>query len=147
MTDTTWVRTYNSKSIYTDGQIAAAGNVTAYYSDERLKTKIAGIENALDKVDQLSGFLYVENELAKSFGYNNPKPQVALSAQAVKRVQPEAVSLAPFDMEAKDDGTIVSKSGEEYLTVDYARLVPLLVEAIKELRAEVKTIKNVCVGD
>jgi hypothetical protein len=50
-------------------------------------------------------------------------------------------------METKEDGTIVSKSGEEYLTVDYSRLVPLLVEGIKELRAEVKAIKNVCVGD
>jgi hypothetical protein len=62
---------------------------------------------------------------------------VALSAQAVQRIQPEAVALAPFDRET--DGT--SKSGENYLTVQYERLVPLLVEAIKELRAEVNTIK------
>lgn len=142
MEDATWVRVYNSKAFYVANQIAATGNITAYYSDERLKTKVGGIENALDMVDSLEGFYYVENELAKSFGYKNDKQQVALSAQAVKAVMPEAVSLAAFDMETKDDGTIVSKSGEEYLTVDYARLVPLLVEAIKELRAEVKALKG-----
>ena len=120
------------------GNSTFPGSVTAYYSDERLKTKVGKIENALDKVDQLSGFLYVENELAKSLGFNNDQTQVALSAQAVQKVQPEAVALAPFDRET--DGT--SKSGENYLTVQYEKLVPLLVEAIKELRAELNTVKN-----
>jgi hypothetical protein len=142
MEDSTWVRVYASKAFYVANAIAAAGSVTAYYSDMRLKTKTGKIESALDKVGQLEGFYYVENDLAKSFGYNNDKQQVALSAQAVKEVMPEAVSLAPFDMHTTDDGKIVSKSGDEYLTVDYARLVPLLVEAINELRAEVKALKG-----
>lgn len=142
MTDTSWVRVYNSKAFYVANQIAASGNVTAYYSDERLKTKTGKIENALEKVGKLSGFYYVENELAKSVGYNNDKQQVALSAQAVKEVMPEAVSLAPFDMKTLEDGTIESESGENYLTVDYARLVPLLVEAIKELETEIKALKG-----
>ena len=120
------------------GAITATTTVTAYYSDERLKTRIGNIENALDKVDQLSGFLYVENELARELGFNNTTQQVALSAQAVQRVQPEAVALAPFDRDAQGN----SKSGENYLTVQYERLVPLLVEAIKELRQEVNSIKQ-----
>lgn len=120
------------------GAITATTTVTAYYSDERLKTRIGKIENALDKVDQLSGFLYVENDLAREFGFNNSEVQVALSAQDVKRIQPEAVKPAPFD--TNRDGT--SKSGENYLTVQYERLVPLLVEAIKELRQEVNSIKQ-----
>lgn len=120
------------------GAITATTTVTAYYSDERLKTKIGKIENALDKIDELSGFLYVENDLAKSFGFNNTEQQVALSAQTVKRVQPEAVALAPFDRDK--DGN--SKSGENYLTVQYERLVPLLVEGIKELRQELNIIKQ-----
>jgi hypothetical protein len=122
----------------TAGQILATNSIVAFYSDERLKTKIGNIENALDKVDQLSGFLYVENELARELGFNNTTQQVALSAQAVQRVQPEAVALAPFDRDAQGN----SKSGENYLTVQYERLVPLLVEAIKELRQEVNTIKQ-----
>lgn len=142
MIDTTWVRVYNSKAFYVANQIAATGNITAYYSDIRFKTKTGKIENALDKVEKLEGFYYVENELAKSLGYNNDKQQVALSAQAVKEVMPEAVSLAAVDMETLEDGTIQSKSGENYLTVDYARLVPLLVEAIKELKKEISILKG-----
>ena len=65
MIDTTWVRVYNNKAFYVENQIAATGNVTAYYSDERLKTKVGKIENALDKVCSLEGFLYVNNDVAK----------------------------------------------------------------------------------
>lgn len=126
----------------TAGEIRATNAITAYYSDERLKNRIGRIENALDKIDQLTGFLYTENELANSFGFNNPDVQVALSAQAVKRVQPEAVRPAPFDIAKRDDGTEYSKSGEYYLTVLYDRLVPLLVEGIKELRQEINQLKG-----
>ena len=133
MQDTTWVRIYNGKALYVESQIAATGNITAYYSDERLKTKTGKIENALEKVQSLSGFTYVENELARSLGYVNENEQVALSAQDVKKVMPQAVSLAPCDMKTDElTGVITSKSGEDYLTIDYARLVPLLVESIKE---------------
>jgi chaperonin cofactor prefoldin len=142
MVDTTWVRVYNGKAFFVANEIAATGNITAYYSDERLKTKTGGIDNALEKVVGLSGFLYVENELARSLGYTNEKQQVGVSAQAVQAVLPEAVSLAPVDFETLEDGTITSKSGENYLTVDYSRLVPLLIEAIKELSLKVKTLEE-----
>jgi len=146
MTDTTWVRTYNNKRLYVGGgsaEIATSGNVTAYYSDMRLKTKTADIDNALEKVNSLSGFKYVENDLAKELGYSNDKQQVGLSAQQIQAVLPEAVSLAPIDMDTDEQtGEITSKSGENYLTVDYAKLVPLLVEAIKELTQEVETLKT-----
>jgi hypothetical protein len=122
----------------TTGQILATNSIVAYYSDERLKTKVGKIEKALDKIDELSGFLYTENDLAKSFGFNNSGVQVALSAQDVHRVQPEATSIAPFD---RDDNGL-SKSGENYLTVQYDRLIPLLVEGIKELRQELNNIKQ-----
>jgi len=119
------------------------GNVTAYYSDERLKTKTGNITNAIEKVQSLSGFYYVENELAKQHGYSTETQQVGLSAQEVKAVLPEAVSLAPFDRIADEvTNDSVSKSGEEYLTVDYSRLVPLLIESIKELKAEVDDLKT-----
>lgn len=142
MADTTWVSVYNNKSFYVANQIAATGNITAYYSDERLKTKTGNIENALDKVRSLSGFKYVENDLAKELGYTNEKQQVGLSAQQVQAVLPEAVSLAPVDMETDEfTGEITSKSGEDYLTVDYSRLVPLLVEAIKEQQEQIDELK------
>jgi hypothetical protein len=142
MEDSTWVRVYASKAFYVANQIAATGNITAYYSDERLKTKTGDITNAVDKVNNLKGFYYIENELAKSFGYKNEKQQIALSAQDVQKVVPEAVHLAPFDMKTVEEtGEIISKSGENYLTVDYAKLVPLLVEAIKEQNKEVVDLR------
>jgi hypothetical protein len=144
MQDTTWVRVHGAKALYVSNQIAATSNVTAYYSDMRLKTKVSDIDNALDKVNSLSGFYYVENELAKECGYTKEGiKQVALSAQDVQAVMPEAVSLAPFDMDTHEtSGEITSKSGEDYLTVDYARLVPLLVEAVKELTAKVEELES-----
>ena len=143
MSDTTWMRIYNSKSLYISNSIAASGNITAYYSDERLKTKTGSIKNALEKVQSLEGFTYVENELAKSVGYSNDEQQVGVSAQQVQSVLPEAVSLAPFDYETNEEtGEITSKSGEEYLTVDYSRLVPLLIEAIKEQQAQIQELKE-----
>jgi hypothetical protein len=39
-------------------------------------------------------------------------------------------------------GVIKSKSGQNYKTVDYAKLVPVLIEAIKELKAEVDELKK-----
>lgn len=138
MVDTTWVRVYNSKAFYVANSIAATGDVTAYYSDERLKTKAGHISGALSKVLSLNGFYYRENDLAKSFGYSSDRVQMALSAQDVQKVAPEVVSLAPFDMLTDEtSGEITSKSGENYLTVNYARLVPLLVEAIKEQDARI----------
>jgi hypothetical protein len=110
------------------GAIYATGNITAYYSDDRLKTRLGNIENALDKVDSLSGFYYEANETAQALGYK-VKREVGVSAQSVQAVLPEIVSPAPID--------------QQYLTVDYERLAPLLIEAVKELRAEVKALKGV----
>jgi len=115
------------------------GNVTAYHSDERLKDRQGKIKNALDKVSQIETFYYKGNELAKSLGRAEEKKQVGVSAQSVKAVLPEIVELAPFDM---DTETGKSKSGEDYMTVDYARLTPLLIEAIKELQAKVKELED-----
>ena len=124
----------------TGGEIRATNNVTAFYSDKRLKDIVGPIDNALYKVSKISGVYYTQNKLAESFGYNNYEQQVGVIAQEIQEVLPEAVKFAPFDREIKD-GNEVSKSGEEYLTVQYEKLVPLLVEAIKELRLEVELLK------
>ena len=110
----------------TSGEIRATNNITAYYSDERLKTKLGNIENALEKVGNLSGFYYHANETAQALGYE-VKQEVGVSAQEVQRVMPEVVAPAPID--------------EQYLTVRYERLVPLLIEAIKELKTEIDNLK------
>jgi len=112
----------------TTGEIRATNNVTAYYSDERLKTKVGNIENALDKVNQIETMLYHANETAVALGYDASIMEVGVTAQSVQKVQPEVVVPAPID--------------EKYLTVRYEKLVPLLIEAIKELKAEVDALKG-----
>ena len=120
------------------GNLLATSDVYAYYSDLRLKDKTGKIENALDKVGAIETFYYTHNNKAIELGYEDKKQQVGVSAQSVEAVMPEVVHLAPID----DDGEGNSVSGEEYKTVNYARLVPLLIESIKELRAEVEELKR-----
>jgi hypothetical protein len=140
----------NYDYVYSYNWVYAEGDIIAFYSDERLKTRVGTIENALDKIKQLTGFYYVNNDLAKSFGYKDEKLQVGLSAQEVQSVLPEVVTLAPFDTEFDENNQAIgSKSGESYLTVSYDKLVPLLIESIKEqqlqieeLRSEVKKLKG-----
>jgi hypothetical protein len=115
------------------GNIISTGDITAFYSDERLKTKISTINNPLSIVNKLHGFYYLPNEIATKYGINNNKIEIGLSAQDVQKVLPELVKLAPFDMKMNEAGEIISKSGEKYLTISYERIVPVLVEAIKEL--------------
>ena len=121
----------------TAGEIRATNQITAYYSDKRLKTEVAKISNALEKLEELTGVIYTQNKLAEQFGYNNYEEQVGLYAQDVNKVQPQAVKPAPFDI--AEDGSSIS--GENYLTVQYDRLIPLIVEAIKELKEQVDQLK------
>ena len=111
----------------TAGEIRATNNITAYYSDDRLKTRLGTIENALDKLCTLTGFYYQANETAQALGYT-VKKEVGVSAQDVEKIMPEIVVPAPID--------------DKYLTVYYDKLIPLVIEAIKELKAEVDAIKK-----
>jgi hypothetical protein len=105
------------------GNITATGDITAFFSDDRLKTKFGNIESALEKVLALNGFLFEPNELAQSLGYEKKK-EVGVSAQQVKTVLPEAIATAPID--------------SKYMAVKYERLIPLLIEAIKQLNDKVE---------
>jgi hypothetical protein len=110
----------------TAGEIRATNNVTAYYSDDRLKTKLGNIEGALDLVGRLNGFYYEANQTAVDLGYE-VKREVGVSAQEVEAIMPEIVAPAPID--------------DRYLTVRYERLAPLLIEAIKELKDKVESLE------
>jgi hypothetical protein len=111
----------------TTGEIRATNDITAFYSDDRLKTKLGNIENALDKLTTLSGFYYEPNQTAQDLGYE-VKRHVGVSAQDVQAVMPEVVKPAPIS--------------DQYLTVQYEKLIPLLIEAIKELKSEVDELKG-----
>jgi len=111
--------------LHVTGDTAITKNITAYYSDERLKTFQGKIPNAIKKINQLNGYYFVENELAKSLGYNNDKVQVGVSAQEVEKVLPEIVTQAPID--------------KKYKTVWYDKLTPLLIEGIKEQQQQIES--------
>jgi hypothetical protein len=115
------------------GNIFATGDVAAYYSDIRLKNVTSNINNSIDIINSLNGFYYTPNDLAVSLGYSNIKQEIGLSAQDVKNVLPEIVNLAPFDITTNENGEIISKSGDNYLTLNYQRLVPVLIEGTKDL--------------
>jgi hypothetical protein len=120
------------------GDITATGNISAYYSDKRLKENIIQIDNPLLKLNKLKGIYYNQNKLAEQYGFTQYERQVGVLAQDVEEVLPEAVSIAPFD----NDGNGNSKSGERYLTVKYEKIVPLLIECIKQLQLEIKELKK-----
>jgi hypothetical protein len=129
-------------SLHVVGEIVATNNITSYYSDERLKTKIADISDPLEIVGKLNGFYYIPNALAHLNGITENTQEIGLSAQDVQRVLPEIVKIAPFDLAIDEDGNKTSKSGENYLTLSYERLAPVFVEAIKELKKEIVMLKQ-----
>jgi len=123
-------RDQNIKFNTGSNELRCDGDIIAFVSDERLKTDIVGITNALDKVNSLSGFTYTWTEWASEQGnqFDRSKRHVGVSAQEVQKVLPEAVAPAPFN--------------DEYLTVKYDKIVPLLIEAIKELSDKVSALED-----
>jgi hypothetical protein len=111
----------------TAGEIRATDDITAFFSDDRLKTRLGNIEDAVDKVETLSAFFYEPNETAQELGYKKQR-YVGLSAQEVEKILPEVIKSAPID--------------DKYKTIQYEKLVPLLVAAIKELKQEINILKN-----
>tara|TARA_Y100001937_G_scaffold18849_1_gene26062 strand:+ start:29788 stop:33378 length:3591 start_codon:yes stop_codon:yes gene_type:complete len=116
------------------GEVRASGDIVAYASDDRLKDKKGNIENALEKVGQLNGFHFNWNNKTAEWGpsYDSNRNMVGVSAQEVEKVLPEAVLDAPAD--------------SEYKTVQYEKLVPLLIESIKELKSEIEELKSINKG-
>ena len=122
--------------LHVQGDVVVSGDITSAYSDDRLKTRIANIADALEKVKQLNGFAYVPSDLGIAVGIVDGaslERKVGVSAQEVQKVLPEAVKPSVLN--------------PEYLTVQYEKLVPLLIEAIKELEAKVNNrCKNCSCG-
>lgn len=95
------------------GDFTATGNVTAY-SDERLKSNIQTIENAVDTVKALRGVTFKKDG----------KASLGVIAQEVQKVLPELVH-----------------EGDEYLSVAYGNMVGVLIEAIKEQQKQIDELK------
>jgi hypothetical protein len=101
----------------------AGEDVVAYASsDKRLKDNLKPIENSLDKLSKLSGYEFDWNHKQETFKGHD----VGVVAQEVEEVLPEIVTT-------RDNG---------YKAVKYEKLVPLLIESIKELKAEIEELKK-----
>ena len=120
------------------GEGTFTGDVTANTSDKRLKNNIRVIDNPLEKLSKINGVYFNWNDVAKKLANKNDNEEVGFLAQEVQSVLPHIIKPAPFDIDENNN----SKSGENYLTIQYEKIVPLLVEAIKELKREVDELKN-----
>ena len=104
------------------GILSVTDDITAFWtSDERLKNNITPIDDPLAKVLSISGNTFDWNEKSNKTGHD-----VGLIAQEIQEILPEAVV-------ERDNG---------YLAVDYHKVVPLLVEAIKELSGKVEKLEQ-----
>ena len=124
--------TFDGSTLTVAGAITASGNITGLTSDKRLKDFKETIPSALEKVSKLNGYNFNWNDTAKKLDANifDDEDQVGVSAQEVLEVCPEAVKPAPID--------------NNYYTVQYEKLVPLLIEAIKDLKQELDEHKHGC---
>jgi hypothetical protein len=134
----------SSNYIQTFGGVYATGDVTAYYSDVRLKENIKPIENAIDKLNKISGYTYTANDLALDLkAAENKNQRIGVLAQEIKEVFPELIAQAPFDRNPSNGESL---SGENYMTVKYERLVPVLIQAIKEQQLQIEELKSIVNG-
>ncbi len=125
-TNNTW-RAYWDAS----GNQINTGNVTAYASDERLKNNVKPIANARKMLRQIDGVYFDwDLEECNKWDFYPPEKDIGLLAQRVQKIVPEAVHQAPFDKDPLIKTG--SKSGKNYLTVQYEKLVPLLVQTGNE---------------
>jgi hypothetical protein len=110
----------------TTGEIRATGDITAYYSsDIRLKENIQPIQNALEKVESISGNTYDWKEGYDEI-HSHKGNDIGVIAQEIEEILPQIVTN-------RDNG---------YKAVQYEKIIPLLIEAIKELSVKVKGLEN-----
>jgi len=107
------------------GDARFRGDVVAFYSsDKRLKDNIEPIEDPLEKMDKIGGYTFIWNDKQSTYEGHD----IGVIAQEIQEVLPELVT-------ERDNG---------YLAVKYEKIVPLLIESIKELKQEVDDIKQKC---
>jgi hypothetical protein len=135
-------RSGNGWRIYHSGNnLYARGEVTAYWSDRRLKQNIKPLEkgSGLALIDRLVPSSFEWNELATKVndGFYEGQEETALIAQEVQKVLPVAVAENLAGRSAGANSHI-----ESYLTVKYDKITPYLIQAIKDLKAEIEELKG-----
>jgi len=122
------------------GNIFATGNISAYASDQRLKTNIKTIENALEKLSHIRGVEYdwVDNITSEYDFYPSAMHETGVIAQEIQQAIPDAVTLAPMNA----NYTAKSGTDHKFLTVQKDKIVPLLIEAVKQQQTQIDELKT-----
>lgn len=125
----------NDYAVYADGDIITTGVPTGF-SDARLKTDVNSISNALDIVNQLDAKTYHYRKDGRFATTSLPSVKsYGFIAQELEKVLPEAVKEAPLFFHDKDKR---NNQSENYKSVNYIALIPILSQAIKEQQTEIK---------
>ena len=126
--------------LYTNG--AVAGTSFPNVSDERLKDLQGTPENCLDKLSTLNGYYYTWKDNSQELRANGPGVNLGLSAQEVQAVFPEVITEnVHLEIAGENPETLNEQLGTT-ISVDYGKLVPALIEAIKELKVKVETLES-----
>ena len=123
------MRLQNGGTLQVDGDVVAFSTTI---SDERLKDNVTTIENSLDKIKALRGVEYDWNA-----GSRKGKRDLGLIAQEVEKVIPNIVHEheQPFLNDDENDKTL-------YKTVDYEKMVAVLIEGMKEQQSQIDELKS-----
>ena len=142
-----------SRSIFTgSGDFYTTGNITAYWSDRRLKKNIHKISDWREIMNKINGYRFEWNENGlRVFGEFSKEDGVmsGLIAQEVNEAFPQAAAIQMLQYEDYKDGVGVPRKDlidiievdDPFLTVREEKLIPVFVEAIKGLMAEVDELK------
>jgi hypothetical protein len=118
--DNTEKMVLSSSALSVTGEITASGDVTAF-SDERLKSNITTIEDALDKVKAMRGVMFDKTDSLSG----DLRQSIGVIAQEVEQVLPEVVH---------------NDSNTGYKSVAYGNIVGVLIEAIKEQQSQIENL-------
>lgn len=120
---------WTAKNKYNSNNWEFRGDVTSSASDGRLKENVEEIGEALEKLSHIRGVSYDWSDDCEALGFTpTQKHEHGVIAQEVQRVIPDAVAPAPFN--------------SDYLTVKYDRLVPLLIQGLKEETAKREALEE-----
>jgi hypothetical protein len=113
------------------------GNITAYWSDKRLKTNFRQLSHFDNVLTSLTGYTFNWNEKGQEITQHAADyDEVGLIAQDVQAVIPQAVNINKAGASADDTDSF------DYLTINYDKIVPFLIEGYKSQRSEIHELKS-----
>ena len=140
---------YYGWRLYLDGSVYTPGNVTAYWSDRRLKKNIVELERG-EGLKTIMGFKPSrfnwkdEAEELTSGVIKGGMEEVSVIAQEAQEVLPNAVVINKAGNAAgsKARVTVDGEEVKDFLTVNYDKITPFLIQAVKDLKSELDDMKD-----